>query len=76
MPDLARINDTIANGTFVSRPRWCCGRLALFDGERVDYSLVRLAHYTGTTRRLFFQRFVLFTNYQRYVDEFIEFGRQ
>lgn len=73
MPDLARIDDSIANGTFVPgtdgvRP------LALFDAERVDYSLVRLAHYTGTTAD-YFQRFVLFTNYQRYVDEFIEFGR-
>ena len=74
MPDLARIDDSIANGTYVPGPDGV-RPLALFDGERVDYSLVRLAHYTGTTAD-FFQRFVLFTNYQRYVDEFIEFGRR
>ena len=48
--------------------------LALFDAERVDLSLVRLAHYTATAPE-HFQRFVLFTNYQRYDDEFVDFGR-
>ena len=48
--------------------------LSLFSAERVDYSLSRLRHYTGTHPD-HFQRFVLFTNYQRYVDEFIEYGR-
>lgn len=73
MPDLANINDSIANGTNEPLP----GNpmpLALFTAERVDYSLLRLAHYTGTAPR-HFQRFVLFTNYQRYVDEFIEYGK-
>ncbi|HMB76218.1 MAG TPA: AMP nucleosidase [Kiloniellaceae bacterium] len=74
MPDLARVDDSIANGTYVPGPDGV-RPLALFDGERVDYSLVRLAHYTGTTADCF-QRFVLFTNYQRYVDEFIEYGRR
>ena len=73
MPDLSRIDDSIANGTFDAGPGGV-RPLALFDAERVDYSLVRLAHYTGTSPN-FFQRFVLFTNYQRYVDEFIEFCR-
>ena len=48
--------------------------LALFTAERVDYSLARLHHYTGTSPE-HFQNFVLLTNYQRYVDEFISFGR-
>ena len=43
--------------------------LALFTAERVDYSLQRLAHYTGTHPE-YFQRFVLLTNYQRYVEHF------
>lgn len=73
MPELANINDSIANGTYVpieNKPR----PLSLFTAERVDYSLLRLAHYTGTAPE-HFQRFVLFTNYQRYVDEFIEYGK-
>jgi AMP nucleosidase len=50
--------------------------LALFDGLRTDFSLARLAHYTGTTVE-HFQRFVLFTNYHRYVDEFVDWaGKQ
>jgi len=41
----------------------------------VDYSLSRLRHYSGTAPE-HFQRFVLFTNYQRYVDEFVDYGRK
>jgi len=66
-------DDSIANGTFVAVP----GEprpLALFTAERVDYSLARLQHYTGTSAE-HFQNFVLLTNYQRYVDAFVEFGR-
>jgi AMP nucleosidase len=48
--------------------------LALFTAERVDYSLARLHHYTGTQPE-HFQRFVLLTNYQRYVDHFIDYAR-
>ena len=44
--------------------------LALFDGPRTDFSLARLRHYTGTPPE-HFQHFVLFTNYVRYVDEFV-----
>ncbi|WP_334129987.1 AMP nucleosidase [Sneathiella sp.] len=74
MPDLANINDNIANGTNV----WVEGTprpLALFPAERIDFSLARLYHYTGT-QPMHFQRFILFTNYQRYVDEFVEFGKK
>ena len=47
--------------------------LALFDGPRTDFSLARLRHYTGTAAE-HFQHFILFTNYVRYVDEFVRFG--
>jgi AMP nucleosidase len=73
LPDLSATDDSIANGTFVAAP----GQprpLALFTAERVDYSLARLAHYTGTSPH-HFQNFVLLTNYQRYVDEFIALGQ-
>jgi AMP nucleosidase len=73
LPDLSATDDAIANGTVIRRgeePR----PLALFTAERVDYSLARLKHYTGTSPE-HFQNFVLLTNYQRYVDEFVNFGR-
>ena len=72
LPDLRTIDDAIANGTYTPGP----GEpkpLALFTAPRVDYSLHRLGHYTGTSPT-YFQRFVLFTNYERYVDEFIAYG--
>ena len=72
-PDIARIDDTIPNGTFRPGPGQPMP-LALFNAERVDLSLNRLRHYTGT-RPEHFQSFVLFTNYQRYVSEFIARGR-
>jgi len=72
MPDLSRIDDAIANGTHAQRSGAPLP-LALFTAERVDYSLSRLRHYTGTSPK-FFQRFILFTNYQRYVDEFIAYA--
>ena len=48
--------------------------LALFTAPRVDYSLHRLRHYTGTAPE-HFQNFILFTNYQFYIDEFVRMGR-
>jgi AMP nucleosidase len=72
LPDLAAMDDGIANGSHESRP----GEpqpLALFTAPRVDYSLHRLRHYTGTAPE-HFQNFVLFTNYQFYIDEFIKLG--
>ena len=73
LPELSRIDDAVANGTYAPKPG-IPKPLALFDAERVDLSLVRLAHYTATAPE-HFQRFVLFTNYQRYVDEFVDYGR-
>ncbi|RQO61150.1 AMP nucleosidase [Paucibacter sp. KBW04] len=73
LPDLAAMDDGIANGTHEPKP----GEpqpLALFTAPRVDYSLHRLRHYTGTAAE-HFQNFVLFTNYQFYIDEFVSMGR-
>jgi AMP nucleosidase len=72
LPDLSMTDDTIVNATHRPAPQ-APKPLALFSAERVDYSLARLHHYTGTSPD-HFQRFVLLTNYQRYVDEFIAFG--
>jgi hypothetical protein len=47
--------------------------LALFDAARVDFSLRRLVHYTGSDWR-HVQPWILLTNYHRYVDQFISHG--
>ncbi|MDO5087943.1 MAG: AMP nucleosidase [Comamonadaceae bacterium] len=73
LPDLAAMHDSIANGTHRTPPG-APEPLALFTAPRVDYSLHRLRHYTGTSPE-HFQNFVLFTNYQFYVDEFIALGQ-
>ncbi|MBB3173513.1 AMP nucleosidase [Endobacter medicaginis] len=73
LPDLQFTDDVIANGESLPEPS-VPRPLALFTAERTDYSLNRLHHYTGTAPT-HFQRFVLFTNYQRYVDEFVAIGR-
>jgi AMP nucleosidase len=74
LPDLGAMDDGIANGTFEARPGEA-QPLALFTAARVDYSLHRLRHYTGTAPE-WFQNFVLFTNYQFYIDEFVRLGRE
>ena len=70
-PRLSDIGDDIADGElfepYSDRP------LALFDGPRTDVSLKRLQHYTGTPVE-HFQRYLLFTNYHRYVDAFCDWG--
>ncbi|APE26873.1 AMP nucleosidase [Aurantiacibacter gangjinensis] len=70
--DLVKIGDEVADGAWFSddpdhRP------LALFDALRTDFSLARLRHYSGTPAE-HFQRYVLFTNYIRYVEEFIDYA--
>ena len=72
LPDLAAMDDGIANGTYNPRAGEA-QPLSLFTAPRVDYSLHRLRHYTGTGPE-HFQNFVLFTNYQFYIDEFIALG--
>jgi AMP nucleosidase len=73
LPRIGQIDDTIANGRHQRLPG-APKPLSLFPAERIDYSLVRLSHYTATAPE-HFQHFVLFTNYQRYVDEFVALGR-
>ena len=72
LPDLTAMDDGIANGTWQPQPGEA-HPLSLFTAPRVDYSLQRLRHYTGT-RAEHFQNFVLFTNYQFYIDEFVRLG--
>lgn len=73
-PNLVATNDDIVDGQFVLK-RSGPLPLSLFGAERVDYSLHRIQHYTATSPE-HFQDFILFTNYQRYVDEFVEFGKK
>ncbi len=70
--ELAMIGDELADGYDIIDPDDVMP-LALFDGLRTDFSLARLAHYTGTPPE-HFQRFILFTNYHRYVDEFVDWA--
>ena len=74
LPDLAAMDDGISNGTYQARPGEA-QPLSLFTAPRVDYSLHRLRHYTGTAPE-HFQNFVLFTNYQFYIDEFVRLGHE
>jgi AMP nucleosidase len=69
--ELAHIGDEIADGLWVAHDE--TRPLALFDGLRTDFSLARLRHYMGTPAE-HAQRFVLFTNYHRYVDEFVRWA--
>ncbi|WP_067539361.1 AMP nucleosidase [Nocardia crassostreae] len=70
--DLAVIGDEIADGLIDT-----AGPLPLghFDALRTDFSLARLRHYTGTPPE-HFQPYVLFTNYTRYVDEFVRWAAE
>lgn len=69
-PDLAMMDDSILNGTRRLDPG-DPSPLALFRAARIDYSLHRLMHYTGTSPE-HFQNFVIFTNYQFYTDAFAQ----
>ncbi|MDB5652206.1 MAG: nucleosidase, partial [Hyphomicrobiales bacterium] len=74
VPLLSEVGDEIADGLWDYHP----GKprpLSLFDAVRVDYSLRRLVHYTGTDWRDM-QPWILLTNYHRYVDQFIAWGLQ
>ena len=72
-PDLTNTDDEIANGSYEPGPGEP-SPLAPFTAQRIDYSLARLSHYTATSAN-HFQNFVLFTNYQFYVDEFCAWAR-
>jgi AMP nucleosidase len=71
-PILSAVGDEVADGQWMVED----GRplpLALFDAVRVDYSLRRLVHYTGTDWRAI-QPWLLLTNYQRYLDQFVHWA--
>lgn len=68
-PNLAVVGDEIADGLVDLNPS-SPFPLALFDAARVDYSLRRLVHYTGSDWR-HVQRWILLTNYHRYIDKFV-----
>ncbi|MFL6744049.1 MAG: AMP nucleosidase [Sphingomicrobium sp.] len=70
--ELVAIGDEVADGSRLDSAL-DCRPLALFDAPRTDFSLARLKHYTGTPAE-HFQHWVLFTNYVRYVDEFVGFA--
>ena len=72
-PDLTNTDDEIANGSYEPGPGEP-SPLAPFTAQRIDYSLARLSHYTATSAN-HFQNFVLFTNYQFYIDEFCAWAR-
>ncbi len=73
VPDLNGTDDHIVNGTYETMPGEPMP-LAPFTAQRIDYSLHRLSHYTATSPH-HFQNFVLFTNYQFYIDEFCALAR-
>lgn len=74
LPNLSVVDDSIVNGVYkVTKGQPL--PLALFTAERVDFSLGRLHHYCGTSAK-HFQPFILLTNYQRYVDEFVEYAKK
>ena len=73
-PDLNNTDDLIANGEY-ELPPGEPAPLAPFTAQRIDYSLARLSHYTATSAN-HFQNFVLFTNYQFYIDEFCAWARE
>jgi AMP nucleosidase len=73
VPLLSAVGDEIADGQWEIPPGGPMP-LSLFDAARVDYSLHRLMHYTGSDWR-HVQRWILLTNYHRYVDQFVALGR-
>ena len=59
--DLAMMDDSVVNGKMQPPPK-APPPLALFRAAKVDYSLHRLLHYTGTSPEHFLN-YVIFTNY-------------
>ena len=71
---LSHIGDELADGLW-NRSASEYMPLAMFDAPRTDFSLARLKHYTGTPPE-HIQSYILFTNYHRYVDEFVRFAAE
>lgn len=68
--DLAQIGDDLRFDALKTSSEY---PLSHFNALRTDFSLARLQHYTGTSVA-HFQPYILFTNYSRYVDEFVRWG--
>ncbi|NWG52308.1 MAG: AMP nucleosidase [Hydrogenophilaceae bacterium] len=68
-PRLAQVGDAAVDGARIERLDGA-RPLSLFDAPRIDYSLKRIEHYTGAPWSDV-QPWILFTNYQRYVEEFV-----
>ncbi len=73
VPDLDDMDDEIPNGTYTLKPGEA-HPLALFTASRSDLSLQRLKHYCGSSAH-HFQNYIIFTNYQFYIDEFVKICR-
>lgn len=73
VPLLSTVGDEIADGLWEPEEPGGARPLALFDAVRIDFSLRRLVHYTGSDWRNV-QPWILLTNYHRYVDQFVRFG--
>lgn len=73
IPDLGGMDDEIANSLHIPSPGEPLP-LSMFGAPRIDLSLMRLRHYTGTSA-VHFQNFVIFTNYQFYIDQFVHICR-
>lgn len=71
-PRLTQVGDAVVDGLRVERLDGM-RPLALFDAPRIDYSLKRIQHYTGAPWSDV-QPWILFTNYQRYVEEFVRWA--
>ena len=71
VPDLSILDDEVANATYTPRHEDDPKPLSLFIAPRVDLSVQRLRHYCGTGAH-HFQNYILFTNYQFYIDQFVE----
>jgi AMP nucleosidase len=71
-PRLTQVGDAVVDGLHIKRLDGA-RPLGLFDAPRTDYSLKRIEHYTGTPWQDV-QPWILFTNYQRYVDEFVRWA--
>lgn len=73
LPDLVSMDDNISNYGFEQHFN-AAQPLALFTAPRIDISMQRLKHYTGTDP-VYFQNFVIYTNYGFYVDEFCKMAK-
>jgi AMP nucleosidase len=73
-PRLSQVADAIVDGLRLDRSDGV-RPLALFDAPRTDYSLKRIQHYTGAPWTDV-QPWILFTNYQRYVEEFVRWAAE